>query len=78
MPQNRLRELRLERGLTQAELAREVGVNHSRVSRWERTEGHAIPDRIKAHLAEILQVSVPFLMGWDDANGDNGESEVAA
>ena len=52
---------RKERGMTQLELAREMGVTDKAVSKWERNlscpDVGSIP-----HLAEVLQISVEELM----------------
>ena len=79
MPQNRLRELREESGLTMAGLAAKLSgpVHESTISRWERSVT-SIPETRKHELAELLGVSVPFLMGWDQPNGNGGNGERAA
>lgn len=76
VPQNRLRELREAARLTRTQLAERVGVHPSTVGRWE-DETMAFPDERKQHVAEVLGVSVAYLMGWD-APDSNGESENGA
>lgn len=73
---NRLRGLRTGRGLSLASLAELVGVHESTVSRWESGES-GIPDPRKQQLAEMFDVSVSYLMGWDEPNGDNGVRAAA-
>lgn len=75
-PPNRLRALRAARGINQDALAAELGVHESTVSRWESGES-GIPDARKQQLAEFFNVSVSYLMGWDEPNGDNGIQKVA-
>jgi transcriptional regulator with XRE-family HTH domain len=60
---NRLRELRENRGLQRYDIAAALRVDQSTVSRWEA--GGTIPDRQKLRLAELLEVSISELMGWD-------------
>lgn len=81
MPVNRLKELRDSRGLSQPQLAAALApeVDPSTISRWE-TSDTGIPDWRKQQLAEFFAVSVAFLMGWDQPNGENGgngDAEVA-
>jgi putative transcriptional regulator len=57
---NRLRDLRLARGLTQADLARLLGVSAYTVARWEA--GEMVPTARNARrLARRLGVSVEEL-----------------
>jgi len=75
---NRIRELRGLRGLTQSAVAGEMGVTPRTVIRWERGES-AISDIQKVRLAQLLRVSVPWMMGWPEeanGNGNNGEEEA--
>lgn len=78
MPRNRLRELRKHVGISQAELARQIGVSAYKIHRWEtgQTKLGSADEDVIAALADVLRVSVPFLMGWNDGNGNN--DEVAA
>lgn len=54
MTGNELKQLRVQAGLTQAELAERLGVSGSTVSRWEQNK-IPIPSGIEAKLREILQ-----------------------
>jgi transcriptional regulator with XRE-family HTH domain len=70
VPQNRLRELRLEEGYTQEQLAKRLArkgirVNASTISRWEHSQV-TIPDPHKPRLAEFFGVSVAYLLGFED------------
>ena len=57
-----LRRIRQERGLTQAELAREMSVTQSMIAMWER--GTALPNAGKVPiLADLLQCSIDELYG---------------
>ena len=66
---------RLNRHLTQAELANRIGVLQQNISRWER--GAAVPrDDMKFRLAAFFGVATTELFPWDleDANGDEGQA----
>jgi excisionase family DNA binding protein len=58
---DRLRELREALGLTQADVARHLGVAPSQVSRWEAGDRRPRPDRIRA-LLEVLEVPLVLLV----------------
>lgn len=59
---NRLGELRSKRQFLRSEIAGALKVDQSTLWRWEK--GAAIPDHQKLALAELLDVSVAYLMGW--------------
>lgn len=53
----RIKELRLARGITQAHIARTLGVTQQTVSKWEK--GVTYPDIDEAYkLAKVLFVSI--------------------
>ena len=60
-----IREQRRRRGLTQKQLAEQLFVSASAVSKWEMNE--AIPDiHMVMQLAEMFQISVSELLGTED------------
>ena len=61
----RLLELRKEKGLSQAKLAKEIGVSFSVVCYWEtdRAEPTAL-NLVK--LADFFDISVDYLLGRED------------
>ena len=62
MKTERLRQLRLERGLTQAQLARMLGVSPSSVGMYE--QGRREPDGdLLARMAAVLRCSTDELLG---------------
>jgi transcriptional regulator with XRE-family HTH domain len=61
---NRIAELLLRADLSVAEAADFCGVTSRTVERWIREEV-AIPDDQKRRLADRLEVSVEYLLGWD-------------
>jgi transcriptional regulator with XRE-family HTH domain len=61
----RIRLGRIERGLTQDELASGVGVSRSAVAQWETGRTGQITGNL-ARIAEALEVSVEYLMYGND------------
>jgi transcriptional regulator with XRE-family HTH domain len=61
---NRLKEALQNSGLTQSELAREIGVNRSNVSQWLNGRSDTKPDTFRM-LAKVLGVSSLWLEGYD-------------
>ena len=58
----RLKEIRIKRGLTQTELGKKVGVKQSTFTNWEN--GKREPNfEIVIKLADLLEVSVDWLFG---------------
>lgn len=63
----KIKELRLTRGLTLEQVANEVGVGKSTVRKWETGMiANMRNDKIKA-LAKALGTTPEYLMGWEDA-----------
>ena len=62
---DRVRRRREELQLTQDELAKRMGYK-SRVSINKIENGRPVSQKIIARLADALDVSVPYLMGWDE------------
>lgn len=58
-----IKELRTERGLSQAALAREIGVSQKAIDYWERGINEPKASYIVA-LAEFFGVSSDELLGW--------------
>ena len=61
---NKLKELRTQNGLTQKQLADQLGVTKSVVSFYERQERTPTPDILRK-LAAVFHVSSDFLLGID-------------
>lgn len=62
---NKVRTRRCELGLSQEELARRMGYN-SRTSINKIENGRPCSQKIIARLADALDVSIAYLMGWDE------------
>ena len=70
----RLKELRLEKGLTQKAVAEVIGCSASTYPKYEREERE--PDRfILWRLADFYKVTVDYLIGRSDKRGgeDSGK-----
>lgn len=61
---NRLKELRKEKGLTQQELAKDIGVHYRTLQNWENGKAEIKTDKAQ-QLADFLGVSLLYLMGYD-------------
>lgn len=64
---NRLKSLRKEVGLSQGELAEEVGVSYRTIQRWELGTNE-IKGSNARKLADHFNVSIPYLLGYDTDN----------
>ena len=62
----RVKDLRMERGLSLSELASRVGCNETTLGRYERGETDRIGDEIVRSLAREFDVSIDYLMGETD------------
>jgi transcriptional regulator with XRE-family HTH domain len=59
----RIRELREQRGLTQAELAKLLGCAQNTVAEWEKREGRAPGKLLLLKVAALLDVTIDYLLG---------------
>lgn len=66
---NRLKSLRKEVGLSQRELANEIGVSKRTIIAWENDERQIKPDKAQL-LADYFGVSVGYLLGIDTPEKD--------
>lgn len=65
---NRIKELRIEKGLTQSQLAELLGVNQTAAGKYER--GELEPNfSTLIKLSQIFEVSIDFLIGHSDDLG---------
>lgn len=65
---NRLRELRLESGYSQSELAQLIGISKSSINMYERGEREPGFETMEA-LADTFNVDMNYLMGLSDEKG---------
>lgn len=79
---SRIREKRIELGISVDDLAAKLGKNRATVYRYESDDIENFPISIIGPLAEALQVSPAYLMGWIDTEKpatetDDGLSEIS-
>lgn len=67
---NRLAELRKRHGLSQEQLAEQLGISRQAVSKWERAESSPDTDNLIA-LAKLYQVSLDELVKMDPDSEDD-------
>lgn len=73
----RIRELRRERGYTLEKIAKDVGVGKSTVRKWETgIIANMRRDKIAA-LAQSLNTTPAYLMGWDDEPVSDDTNAIA-
>ncbi len=62
---NRIKELRIEKDLSQGQLASLVGTTQANISRWEA--GIIVPNVLDCwQIADFFDVSVDYLIGKED------------
>ena len=66
---NRIKELRIEAGLTQTELAAKLGFNQTAIGKYERSELEPNIETLKK-LSKIFECSIDYLLGWTDDFGN--------
>ncbi len=68
--------LRKMKGLTQAELAEQLGVSPQAVSQWERSE--TMPDILTLpRIAEIFDENISAILGLEELNAEKAPEEIA-
>lgn len=72
---NRLAELRKQHGLSQEELADQLGVSRQAVSKWERGEASPDTDNL-IELARIYGISLDELLGLKKEEPKNGNDDI--
>ena len=63
----KLRRLRLEKGMTLADVSKKIGVNEATVQRYESGQIRNIKQKTIVKLAELFGVAPLDLMGWEAA-----------
>ena len=70
MVSDRIRLLRERRGLTQSELAKQLGITRSSVNAWE--QGISVPStQYIVELADIFKISTDYLLGVESTASIN-------
>lgn len=70
-----IRRLRIERGLTQEEIATHIGVSFQTISKWERGDGYPDIEMLPV-LANYFSVSVDELLGVSATEKKNKYDEI--
>ncbi|HEL1629474.1 TPA: helix-turn-helix transcriptional regulator [Streptococcus suis] len=65
---NRLKELRLEHGDKQEDIANLLGVSTMTISRWEKNEELSIKHNQAKQLADYFGVEVGYLLGYNEGH----------
>ena len=60
----RLKELRMEKGLSIQELSRQIGIGSSSLCRWENRQADVKGSQL-IQLAQFFSVSVDYLLGLE-------------
>lgn len=63
----RIRQLRVSKGLSQEELGRKIGVQRAAINKYETGVVVNLKRSIIAKLAEALDTSPTYLMGWENS-----------
>lgn len=70
----RIRELRLAKGLTQEELGRLVGVQRSAVNKWEKGHVTNLKRDVIEKLSSFFGVTPSYLMGMTDVSAETAKT----
>ena len=70
---NRIKELRKQKGMTLAEVAKRIGVSESTMQRYESGKISKIKYETMENLANLFQVTPEYLMGWSDASSQQAK-----
>lgn len=70
----KLQKLRKEAGLSQEELACQLGVSRQAISKWERDSGYPETDKI-LRMGKMFHVSLDYLLGDDESSSAPDTSE---
>ncbi len=73
----RIKRLRIEKGITQIELAEKLNTTKQTISKYEKGIVTNIPsDRIEA-LARILETTPEYILGWDTEKTEKNNDVIA-
>lgn len=68
----RMKELRAQKGMTQAILAQKMNISRATVAMWESGKNEPNADALK-QLAQLLGCTVDYLLGSDAAQSDEDD-----
>ena len=72
---NRLKKLRREKGLTQADLAKVLNTNQSQYGKYENGKTNLSLENAQI-LSEYFGVTLPYLLGLDDDSCIDGRKKM--
>ena len=77
-PGIRIKELRMLAGLSQEELGRRVGVQRAAINKYEKGTVENIPIKTIEKIAQALDVSPTYIVGWnvDETNPLSAEVKI--
>ena len=67
----RIKNRRKELGLTVDEVAKRLGKNRATIYRYESDYIESLPSPILEPLADVLQTTPAYLMGWENEQNEN-------
>lgn len=73
---NRIKELRIAKGMKQDELGRRCGVKQGAVSTWETGASTPKPKALQI-MSDIFGVSIGYLMGLEDKEDTNDIKDIS-
>lgn len=65
---DRIKERRLQMAYTQEELAQKLGLQKSAIAKYENGRVENIKRSVIAEMANVLECSPSYLMGWDESS----------
>ena len=72
---NNIKRIRLERGLTQEEVATHLGISFQSISKWERNDGYPDITMLPA-LARYFQITTDELLGVNEIEKGNNYNKI--
>lgn len=74
----RIKEYRLKKGMTQTELGDMVGASKQTIYKYETEKINSIPYKTIVAIANALNVTPGFLMGWEEEKKETPIETIAA
>ena len=73
---DRIKERRTAMGFTQEELGKKLGLQKSAIAKYENGRVENIKRSVIAEMAEVLECSPSYLMGWDDTKKEKNINNI--
>ena len=77
MLSNRLKQLRIEKGITQKEMAKDLGTTDVSIGRYEKGEREPKTDMLNT-LANYFDVTTDYLLGRTDIKNNSNSNKINA